>query len=204
MSGRGRGWGGLSHFTQYATRTRTFVHSLPQDILFLKCAFHLDYANAWRCNQPRLYGTLGPMMIRPQTKIQADLYIHAAKEAVWQKYTQVHDWPTWQPNVSAVAWRQGDRWQEGAQFAVHDGQGGTATYIIRMVVPNSVTVWEAMNPAVSTVYSFHVADQVGGCKVTFSATYHGLGALTLWLQRGHRRRQLQATLEALKAYFGRK
>ncbi len=143
------------------------------------------------------------MMIRPQTKIQADLYIHAAKEAVWQKYTRLPDWPTWQPHVAAVQWQQGDRWQEGAQFEVRDRQGRRVTYVVRMVVPGSVTVWETLNPAVSSVYSFHVADQVGGCKATFSATYHGLAALTLWLQRGQRRQQLQATLDALKAYFGR-
>jgi len=143
------------------------------------------------------------MMIRPQKRIQADLYIHAAKEAVWQKFTDVRDWPTWQPAVSAVRWQQGDRWQEEAQFAVRDGQGRVTTYIIRMAVPGSVTVWEAMNIATSTVYTLQTADQVGGCKVTLSATYHGLGALTSFLQYGHRRQQLQATLQALKAYFGR-
>jgi hypothetical protein len=143
-------------------------------------------------------------MIKPTTKIQTDLYIHAAREAVWQKFIRLHEWPAWQPNVSTVQWQQGDSWQEGAHFAVRASQGQAVNYVIRMVAPARVTVWETLNPALNTVYTLHCADQVGGCKVTLSCTVHGFAALATWVQQGRRRHQLHAQLEALKRYFDRK
>jgi hypothetical protein len=143
-------------------------------------------------------------MINPQTKVQTDLYIHAARAAVWQKYTRLHDWPAWQPTVQAAQWRQGERWQEGAQFTVRDQNGQTTNYVIRMVAPESVTVWETLNAPLNAVYSLHCSEQVGGCKVTLSCTYHGVAALANLLLSGRRRSQLVRQLHALKQHFERR
>lgn len=139
-------------------------------------------------------------MIHPQAEIHAEIYIHAASAAVWQKFTQLNAWPTWQPAVQTVAWQGESRWQEGSRFQVTMEQQQLHC-VIRMVSPPTVTVWEVLTPAMNAVYSLHCTDQVGGCKVVLRCTYHGVTALLLWLQRGRRRRALQTTLEALKRHF---
>ena len=142
-------------------------------------------------------------MINPRSQISTELYIHAARAAVWQKFTQLHGWPTWQPTVSAVQWDEGDGWQEGAHFQVRTGSQQLRC-VIRMVSPETATVWEVLNAAHNAVYSLHCTDQLGGCKVTIRATYHGVAVLLLWLQRGRRQNELQTLLAALKAYFERR
>lgn len=142
-------------------------------------------------------------MIRPRTKVHAELYIHAASAAVWRRFTQLQEWPTWYPDVIATQWREGVGWQEGATFQVQANGERTTQYVIRMVSSESVTVWEAVNPALTVVYSLHCADQVGGCKVTLTATYHGMAALSLWA-RGQRQRRLTAILAALQQTFERR
>lgn len=139
-------------------------------------------------------------MINPNSQISAELYIHAARAAVWRKFIELDDWPHWQPAVRAVQWDENDGWREGARFQVEkDSQ--RLRCVIRMVSPESVTVWEVLNPALNAVYTLHCTDQLGGCKVTIRCTYHGVAALLLWIQRGKRLRELQALLAALKAYF---
>ena len=138
-------------------------------------------------------------MIRPQMQIQAELYIHTARESIWRKFTRLADWPAWQPDVIAIQWRLGNNWQEEAQFEVHYARQKKSRYIIRMVSPGMVTVWEDMGPAQTAVYMLHCTDQVGGCKVTLSCTYHGVAVALQWLQRSRRQRQLRSILEALQA-----
>ncbi|MEZ4682018.1 MAG: SRPBCC family protein [Caldilineaceae bacterium] len=140
-------------------------------------------------------------MINPRLQLQADLYIHAAREAVFHKFTRLHEWPAWQPGVTAVQWQQGNSWQEDAQFMVDNSDGPGVCYVIRMVSPGIATVWESTGPALNLVYTLHCTDQVGGCKVTLSCTYYGMAVVTRWLRRGQYQRQLQATLNALKLSF---
>ena len=143
-------------------------------------------------------------MIHPKRRFSSELYIHEATAAIWQKFIQLDGWPTWQPDVNGVQWLAGMAWQEDAQFAVATSSGQTTRFVIRMVAPGSVTVWESTSPALNAVYAFHCTDQVGGCKVTMSCTYHGFSALGSWFQTGRYRAQLNQTLVALKAHFDRK
>jgi len=143
-------------------------------------------------------------MIHPNKTIRTELYIHAASVAVWQKFIQLHDWPQWYPAVRTVQWLNGERWQEGSRFAITTPHGQTNRFVIRMVSPESVTVWESLSPTLKAVYSFHCTDQVGGCKVTMSCTFHGFAALTSFLQSGRRRAELRQPLVSLKDYFDRK
>jgi len=139
-------------------------------------------------------------MFNPRAQISANTYIQAARPAVWEKFTRLHEWPRWQPAVEATQWETGHGWQEGNRFRL-TGSGHVDHCVVRMVSPGSVTVWEVDVPARSAVYTLHCTDQLGGCKVTLRCTYHGVAALWLWLQRGSRQRALQATLTALKMHF---
>jgi hypothetical protein len=55
-------------------------------------------------------------MINPSFQVQDELYIHAASEAVWQKFSRSMDWPRWNSEVLSAAWVQGEAWQEGSIF----------------------------------------------------------------------------------------
>ncbi|MCB0064730.1 MAG: SRPBCC family protein [Caldilineaceae bacterium] len=145
-------------------------------------------------------------MINPQSQVSAELYIQAARAAVWQKFIRLPEWPDWQPAVQAAQWTDGGTaggWQEGAHFQITQGQQ-VLHGVIRMVATESVTVWEVMDPALNAVYALHCTDQLGGCKVTLRYTVNGMRVLLFWLQRGRRQRQLSATLEALKAHVERR
>lgn len=143
-------------------------------------------------------------MIRPKTQRNAELYIHAAPAAIWQRFTRLDGWPAWQPDVHSVQWLEGDKWQEGARFAISSLDGQTTRFVIRMVAPATATVWESLDPALNAVYTFHCTDQLGGCKVTMSCTFHGFSVLTAWLPFSRHQAQLQQVLEALKSHFERK
>ena len=139
-------------------------------------------------------------MIKPQSQISAELYIHVARAAVWHKFTQLHGWPTWQPMVDAVQWDEGDGWQEGSRFQVRSGSRHLQC-IIRMVSPETVTVWEVVNPAHSAVYTVHCTDQMGGCKVTMRATYHGVSAVLLWVQRRRAQSRIRSVSDCAQSIF---
>lgn len=143
-------------------------------------------------------------MIHPKKTIRSELYIHAAPAAIWQKFIHLPGWPTWHPQVSSAQWLEGEQWQEGAHFTITAPSGHTNHFVIRMVSPELVTVWESLSPTLNAVYSFHCTDQVGGCKVTMSCTFHGFAALSSLLQSGRRKSELRQPLEALKKYFDRK
>lgn len=150
---------------------------------------------------PRFQNNTVRSMIRPSRQIKLERYIHAAPAAVWQKFTRLPSWPTWYPGVAAVAWLEGDRWQENHCFVVTTSQGERHRFIIRMVAPDAVTVWESMSASLNVVYSLHCTDQVGGCKVTIRCTYFGMSALRAWVQFGQQEAYLAAILDALKATF---
>lgn len=140
-------------------------------------------------------------MIHPTLQVTEDIYIHAAREAVWERFCRVTDWPNWHTDVAKASWVQGQRWQEGAQFVIQPaGQNivQPITYIIRMVVPADTTVWENNRGGQEVVYSFHVTDQVGGCKVTLRCTFHGWGSLLKRLTIGAEKAKVHMVLVALK------
>lgn len=137
-------------------------------------------------------------MIHPTFQVSEELYIHAAREAVWDHVTRLRDWPQWRTDVTKATWVQGQRWQEGAQFALYSADGGQPQqFIIRMVVPADTTVWESSSSQ-GMVYSLHLVDQVGGCKVTLRCTFHGWGSLLKRLNAAGERTGLHAALATLK------
>ncbi|MEZ4868407.1 MAG: SRPBCC family protein [Caldilineaceae bacterium] len=140
-------------------------------------------------------------MIHPTLQITEELYIHAAREAVWARFCRLGDWPRWMPGVSQATWVTGDHWQEGARFTVqqqHSGIQETVHYVIRMAVPADTGVWERLEGGAPIVYSIHVADQVGGCKVRLRCTWHGWGTLLRRLNRAYEAERLRAILAGLK------
>lgn len=142
-------------------------------------------------------------MIWPSTTRNAEMHIHAARLAVWEKFTRLRDWPLWRGDVQAAQWQSGERWQEGAHFVIqHELQ--RRHYLIRMVSVGNVTVWETADGAPATVYSLQLNDQLGGCKATLRCTYHGFGAVGALLGGGRQKQQLRDQLTALKQTIERK
>lgn len=137
-------------------------------------------------------------MIHPNYQIATDLYIHAARASVWERFCRVSGWPRWRADVTQAAWVRGQAWQEGAQFMVASPHAGSETFTIRMAVPDDTTVWENNAAGQGSVYSLHLVDQVGGCKVSLRCTFHGWGALLKRVTAGAERDRLQTVLIALK------
>lgn len=139
-------------------------------------------------------------MIHPTFQVNEEIYIHAAREAVWARWGRVGDWPRWRMDVSQATWVTRQQWQEGATFALQSTNGNAAElrYLIRMVVPADTTVWETGSGGQGMVYSLHLADQVGGCKVSLRCTFHGWGSLVKRLNTAGEKAKLQTILTALK------
>jgi len=147
-------------------------------------------------------------MMHPTLQVREEIYIHAACAAIWSRFTRVSDWPSWRTDSSHATWQQGQTWQEGAQFTLQErGTASPVTYIIRMVVGGDTTVWESSqtgnqsDPGV--VYSIHLVEQVGGCKVSLHATFHGWGSLLKRLASSREKAKLHAILVDLKAVMER-
>lgn len=139
-------------------------------------------------------------MIRPTFQVKEELYIHAAREAVWAHVTRLRDWPQWRSDVAQASWTQERGWQEGAQFALYpaDSPAQPQHFIIRMVVAADTTVWESREGGQAVVYSLQLVDQVGGCKVSLRCTFHGWGSLLKRLTSVGEAAKAQAFLTALK------
>ncbi len=140
-------------------------------------------------------------MMHPTLQVTEELYIHAACEAIWQRFIQLPDWPRWRSDLRDAQWVQGQSWQEGNSFSLHESNnaGQAATYLIRMVVPADTSVWESS----VGVYSLNLAEQVGGCKVTLRCTFHGWGSLLRRLTVAREKANLRAVLTDLKAVMER-
>lgn len=140
-------------------------------------------------------------MILPTLQVTEEIYIHAAREAVWAHFCRVMEWPRWRTDVAKASWVQGQTWQEDAQFTIQPTRQGAMQpiiYLIRMVVPATTTVWEDPRSGQEVVYSLHVTDQVGGCKVILRCTFHGWGSLLKRLTGAAERAKLRAILADLK------
>ncbi len=149
-------------------------------------------------------------MISPSLTLEAALYIHAARGAVWEKFCQLTVWPRWHPAVRAAHWLEPPpqgQWQENARFQVEkQGRLGAtrSVAIVRMVLPNDTLVWESSGPSLHIVHSAHFTDEVGGCKVQLRKTYHGLATLPIFLWRSGQQSQLEQSLRNLKAWVERR
>jgi len=144
-------------------------------------------------------------MIHPTFQVSEEIYIHAAREAVWARWIRIGDWPRWRTDLRQATWGKGEQWQEGATFTLHpvDGSATQQRYLIRMVVPADTTVWENSNGGQESVYTLHLVDQVGGCKVVMRCTFHGWGSLLKRLNTAGEKARLQAILAALKVTLER-
>lgn len=138
-------------------------------------------------------------MIHPTFQVSEEIYIHVAREAVWARWIRLGDWPRWRADVNQAKWLAKEAWQEGASFVIHPADGGATQedYLIRMVVAVDTTVWES-NSSQGAVYTLHLADQVGGCKVTLRCTFHGWGSLLKRFNSAGEKARLHGLLTALK------
>lgn len=140
-------------------------------------------------------------MIHPTFQVTAELYIHAARAAVWVRFCRVTEWPRWRADVAKAAWVQGHSWQEGTRFTIVSANHTAEQpqiFTIRMAVPDDTTVWENSNSSQGAVYSLHLADQVGGCKVILRCTFHGWGSFLKRLSAASEKAHLNTLLTALK------
>jgi hypothetical protein len=139
-------------------------------------------------------------MIQPTFQVSEEIYIHAARAAVWQRFSRLTNWPRWRADVTAAKWIDGQAWQEGAQFTIQSAGSGAKSvpYLIRMVVPADTTVWESNSIGQGVVYSLQLTDQVGGCKVSLRCTFHGWGSLLKRLTYASETAKLRTMLSSLK------
>lgn len=143
-------------------------------------------------------------MINPSFQVQDELYIHAASQAVWRKFSQLSEWPQWNSEVLAARWVQGGEWQEGSILELRHkslfGTEATTTAVIRMCVPGNTVVWESRTAGMTVVNSASFADDVGGCKLTARHAYHGMPTLALRLLGGRQRSNLEQAMRELKRF----
>jgi hypothetical protein len=136
------------------------------------------------------------------SSIQADIYIHAAPAAVYRRFTNITEWPSWYPGVLDARWRSGHAWDEGAEIALRVrnvlGMATDGAAIVRMSVPDSRLVWETMLASSSIVATARFEEEVGGCKLTIRKNYHGPLTMLLPLLRGRQEGQLRRGLAELK------
>lgn len=134
--------------------------------------------------------------------IEADIYIHAAPAAVYRRFANVAEWPTWYPGVLNARWRSGSAWSDGAQIELQVrnllGMAVTGRATVRMSVPNRALVWEMEMMGSSIVATANFEEEVGGCKLVLQKNYHGALAAALPLLRGRQSGQLEQGLAVLK------
>ena len=139
-------------------------------------------------------------------QIQSEIYIHAATGAVWQKFSQVNQWPRWNSQVQEVRWLDNQTikpWQEGARFAIRHQSilGATTTKaVVRMCVPANTVVWESSTMGLQIVNSASFSDDAGGCKLRAKHTYHGPMSLVVQLLRGRQQQLLETAMQELKEF----
>lgn len=143
-------------------------------------------------------------MINPSFQVQDELYIHAASEAVWQKFSRLEDWPRWNSEVLSASWVQGEAWKEGSIFNIRHkslmGMKTTTAAVIRMCLPANTVVWESNASGIAVVNSASFADEVGGCKLTARHAYHGLPTLALRLLSARQQSNLENAMRELKGF----
>lgn len=136
-------------------------------------------------------------------QVQDEVYIQAAREAVWRKFANLQDWPRWNSEVLETEWISGEPWVEGARFALrHRSLLGVTTTeaLLRMVSPARAVVWESSVMGMTVINSANFADDLGGCKLTAKHAYHGAGALVLRLFKARQQRILAQAMRELKSY----
>ncbi len=143
-------------------------------------------------------------MINPSFQVQDELYIHAASDTVWQKFSRLDDWPRWNSEVISADWVQGAHWQEGSIFHIRHkslmGMKTTTPAIVRMCVPATTVVWESNASGITVVNSASFSDEVGGCKLSARHTYHGMPTLALRLLGGRQQKNLENAMRELKEF----
>lgn len=135
--------------------------------------------------------------------MRAELFIRAAPEAVWAAFTRLDDWPRWNKEMVAAAWRQGAPWQEGSQFVLrHHSLFGVreSTVLLRMCAPGSTVVWETSALGLVAVSSAQFQPALGGCKLSARHSYHGALSPLLLLLRPRQLRNLEIAMQGLKNF----
>ncbi len=85
-------------------------------------------------------------MADPIFQVESELYIHAARGAVWQAFTRLDEWPRWNSEIVATRWVEGEPWQEGSIFELRHrslfNRVTSTEAILRMVSPTRTATWE--------------------------------------------------------------
>lgn len=136
-------------------------------------------------------------------QVQADIYIHAATGAAWQKFSQLEKWPSWSHSILEARWLSGKPWEEGARFQLyHESLLGRSTTKaqIRMSVPGNTVVWESQQPGLLVVNSVRFSDTAGGSTFWARHAYHGALSLVFQLLRVRQQGNLEKAISEFKRY----
>lgn len=140
----------------------------------------------------------------PVFQVQSELYIHAARGAVWQAFTRLADWPRWNSEILAAGWLEGKPWQEGSIFELRHrslfNAVTTTQAVLRMVAPESTAVWESNAGGMQVVHTVNLRDDLGGCRLSARHAYHGAPAYGLRLLAGRQQAKLDHAMRELKEY----
>jgi uncharacterized protein YndB with AHSA1/START domain len=120
-----------------------------------------------------------PAIAEAETEIAAD------PETVWGVLTDLENWPSWNPDVSAVT-LEGDL-REGAIFRWKGGRA-TITSTIQEVEPPSLIGWTGKTTGIEAVHVWRLAPHDGGTLVRTEESWQGL---LVRLIRGSMRKSLQ-------------
>jgi uncharacterized protein YndB with AHSA1/START domain len=127
----------------------------------------------------------------------AEAEIAADPETVWDVLTDLEGWPSWNPDVSAVALEGGLR--EGATFRWKAGRA-TITSTIRKVERPSLIGWTGKTAGIEAIHVWRLEPRNGSTLVRTEESWQGLLVRVI---RGPMRKSLQKAvaggLEHLKA-----
>ena len=143
-------------------------------------------------------------MADPIFQVESELYIHAARGAVWQAFTRLDEWQRWNSEIVATRWVEGEPWREGSIFELRHrslfNRVTSTEAILRMVSPMRTAAWESAAGGIQVVNSATLRDDVGGCLLTARHAYHGRAAHGLRLLAGRQQAKLDNAMRELKAY----
>ena len=120
---------------------------------------------------------------------QAEAEITADPETVWEVLTDLEGWPSWNPDVSAVALDGGLR--EGGTFRWKAGRA-TITSTIQQVERPSLIGWTGKTTGIDAVHVWRLEPHDGGTLVRTEESWQGLLVRVI---RGSMRKSLQKAVD---------
>jgi len=119
----------------------------------------------------------------------AEAEIAADPETVWEVLTDLEGWPTWNPDVSAVALEGGLR--EGATFR-WKARRATITSAIGQVDRLRLIGWTGKTAGIDAIHVWRLESRNGGTLVRTEESWQGV---LVRLLRGPMRKRLQKAVD---------